>query len=258
MNITDLRTYVRDLTGIYATSVVSDALIDRWLGEAYDEVARYRDWDWLEIGYVFNVGDDSTWVNLDPNLGYHRFDIDFAEAPGENYGRYPSKQVLSVYLTSANGNFVKEIRRVPNFDHLREGDEVVYDIVKDHSGVATEQNTYLRVSPKQPDNYYVRVRVSYDRFELVFTDYSEDPATTTELPPAFHAQFHPILAYRAAVKVLQFANDDSNRSEYYMAEYNNLLDGMVSYYENDHDVRSFQLGEEGVNTRVFFPWFRPS
>lgn len=248
MNITDLRTYVRDLTGIYATAVVSDALIDRWLEEAYDEVARYRDWDWLEIGYVFNVGDDSTWINLDPNLGYHRFPFNLVEGSDIPVERYPSKQVLSVYLTSANGNFVKEVRRAPNFDHLREGDEVVYDIVKDHSGLETEQSTYLRVSPKQPDNYYVRVRVSYDRFPLVYEN----------TPPAFHVQFHPILAYRAAVKVLQFANDDSNRSEYYMAEYSNLLDGMVSYYENDHDVRSFQLGEEGLNTRVFFPWFRPS
>lgn len=41
-----LRQYVRDLTGVYSTDIVSDALLNRWINEAYTEVALSRNWTW--------------------------------------------------------------------------------------------------------------------------------------------------------------------------------------------------------------------
>ena len=47
MNLTTLRSYVRDLTGVYSTDLLSDALLDRWIQESYTEVNRADDWPWM-------------------------------------------------------------------------------------------------------------------------------------------------------------------------------------------------------------------
>jgi hypothetical protein len=47
MTLAELRTYVRDLTGVYSTDLLSDALLDRWLNESYSEINRANDWSWL-------------------------------------------------------------------------------------------------------------------------------------------------------------------------------------------------------------------
>lgn len=47
MTLADLRAYVRDLTGVYSTDLLPDALLNRWLQEAYSELNRQEDWPWL-------------------------------------------------------------------------------------------------------------------------------------------------------------------------------------------------------------------
>lgn len=103
--LSTLRTYTRDLTGIYTTDIISDDLLGRWINEAYFEVGRLQKWSWA--GSVTTLG------------------------------------------TSAS--------------------------------------------------------------------------------PAFPAEFHQVLAYRAAVKVLQFESDDTKRSEFFMNEYNTLVADMYKY-----------------------------
>ena len=103
--LSTLRTYTRDLTGIYTTDIISDDLLGRWINEAYFEVARMYKWSWA--GVVTTLG--------------------------------------------------------------------------------------------------------------------------TSDSPAFPAQFHQVLAYRAAVKVLQFESDDTKRSEFFMNEYNTLVADMLKY-----------------------------
>jgi hypothetical protein len=100
-----LRTYTRDLTGIYTTDIISDDLLGRWINEAYFEVGRMHKWSWA--GLVTTLGNSDS--------------------------------------------------------------------------------------------------------------------------PAFPAQFHQVLAYRAAVKVLQFESDDTKRSEFFMNEYNILVADMYKY-----------------------------
>lgn len=43
-NLTSIRTYVRDLTGVYSTDLVSDSLLTNWINEAYHELARSQEW----------------------------------------------------------------------------------------------------------------------------------------------------------------------------------------------------------------------
>lgn len=47
MTLAELRTYVRDLTGVYSTDLLPDTLLDRWLAESYSEFNRSDDWPWL-------------------------------------------------------------------------------------------------------------------------------------------------------------------------------------------------------------------
>ena len=57
--------------------------------------------------------------------------------------------------------------------------------------------------------------------------------------PSFDAQFHSILSYRAAVKVLNFVSDDTNRSETYAGEFALLLGDMQRYYLSGESTGSY-------------------
>lgn len=220
MNRNALTTHVRDLTGIYSTDVVSDTLIQMWLNEAYNELARERDWDWLETTYSGAIPaavNDVHTINL-PN---------------------GTRRVLSAYLISDNG-YVTEMVQAPELDSVERNDtQVKYDV--NFSGVFT-------FAPEQEIPSTVKIRYSRTNVDL---------ATGTD-SPVFDGQFHVALAYRAAVKVLAFVSDDTGRSDFYMAEYSGLANGMYELYELDHDARTFQLGQDGTETRKYFPWFRPA
>lgn len=47
MTLAELRTYVRDLTGVYSTDLLPDSLLNRWLQESYSEINRQADWPWI-------------------------------------------------------------------------------------------------------------------------------------------------------------------------------------------------------------------
>jgi len=219
MNLSALRQHVRDLTGVYSSDVVSDTLINTWVNEAYNEVARERDWDWLEQTHSGLVPA--------PVAGIHTINLTNG-----------TRRVLSAYLINDNGQ-VEEMSQVPELDHIENDDpKVSYDV--NFSGV-------FRFTPEQRTDLTVKIRYTRTNVNL---------ATNTDVP-SFDEQFHVMLAYRAAVKVLQFLSDDTQRAETFLNEYGVLLAGMYDLYELDHDSRTFQLGENGLNTRKYFPWFRP-
>jgi len=220
MNRTALTTHVRDLTGIYSSDVVSDTLIHTWINEAYNEIARERDWDWLELTHSGTVP-----AAVD---GIHTINLTNG-----------TRRVLSAYIIDINGN-VEEMVQAPELDHVEISDsQIRYDV--NFSGV-------FKFAPEQDTNKTVKIRYTRTNVEL---------STGTD-SPVFDSQFHVALAYRAAVKVLAFVSDDTNRTEYYLAEYASLLDGMYGLYELDHDSRTFQLGQDGIESRKYFPWFRPA
>lgn len=221
MNRNALTTHVRDLTGIYSTDVVSDTLIHVWLNEAYNEMARERDWDWLELTF-----DGALPAAVS---GTHTINLP-----------YGTRRVLSAYLVGSNG-YVEEMVQLPELDSVETYDiGVKYDV--NFSGV-------MRIRPEQAD-LPKTAKIRYSRTSVELASGTDEPV--------FDGQFHVALAYRAAVKVLAFVSDDTPRSEFYLAEYQNLLLGMYELYELNHDYRTFQLGQDGLETRKYFPWFRPA
>ena len=220
MNRSALTLHVRDLTGIISADVVSDTLIHTWLNEAYNEVARERDWDWLEETHTGAV---PAAVN-----GIHTVNLSNG-----------TRRVLSAYIISPNGD-TDEMTQYPELD----------GIMPDDSGVRYDVNFagVFKFTPEQDVNKTLKIRYSRTNVSL---------ASGTD-EPVFDSQFHVALAYRAAVKALAFVSDDTTRAEYYMAEFSNLIEGMYGLYELDKDNRPFQLRENGVDTTRNFPWIRPA
>lgn len=69
MNLTDLRTYVRDLTGIYSTDLLPNTLLDRWLQEAYSELNRQDEWPWVIAQSTGSLAIGATVITLANSSG---------------------------------------------------------------------------------------------------------------------------------------------------------------------------------------------
>ena len=236
MNSQDLTTYIRQLTGVYAATAISDAMIHQWLDEAYQELTREREWDWLEATYRDFL---PSWTDVDDELyyGYHLINLPSG-----------TRKVLSAYIVSPSGA-TSEMVQVPEIDHVIENDPVTqYDV--HHTGA-------VRVVPKHDDGYIVKIRYTSTGGSIK-PYYDEEELEWVYPTPAFDSQFHPILAYKTAIKVLQYLSDDTDRSQYFMTEYDSLLFGMIKHYELNTDYSTFSLGQDGVESRRYVPWFRPS
>ena len=99
LNLLQLRTYVRDLTGVYSTDIISDALLTRWINESYRELTNSQNWPWAPL-VIDLVNDTDTVVValIDTYLSYRtavkvlNFEADDTTR-AEQYG----KEAASVY-----------------------------------------------------------------------------------------------------------------------------------------------------------------
>ena len=113
MTLAELRQYVRDLTGVYSTDLLSDALLDRWLKEAYSELNRADDWPWLTSVASGTLATGATTIALTDSSGrIKEFTITY---PNSLLIQIPSRQSLIQtvmgddqfsYETNAAGNIV--------------------------------------------------------------------------------------------------------------------------------------------------------
>jgi hypothetical protein len=60
--------------------------------------------------------------------------------------------------------------------------------------------------------------------------------------PVFAEQFHPVLAYRAATRMLVEEGDDSGRSESYQLEAGGYTQRMEKYYLASGDIGLIRIG----------------
>lgn len=217
--LAQLRRIVRDLSGVYDDSI-SDAMLNRMINESYNELAVSRDWDWLEANVEVAV----------PAFTAGKHTINLANG---------TRRVLEAYLVGDDGS-VREMIQVPHLSDVTEWDNnVKYDVTV---------NGVLTFAPEQEASNSVRVRYLTANVEMAV-----DSDT-----PAFLSQFHGILAYRAAVKVLSLAGADDARIAVYGAEYQSMFESMLALYELDHDTNVIQMGKEGLNFRSYIPWFKPA
>lgn len=216
----DMRQHVRDISGVQS-DILSDALINQWLQESYQAVARQRSWDWLE--------DTATFSDI-TTVGPH--------ALGVSYPR-----VLSVQLVDQRGT-VEEAFERPSVLNVASNRRVVYYDVDDVTGeitLAPEE----RFDSGEP--YDLVVRYSEQSVSLV-----SDIAS-----PLFDVQFNPMLCYYTAARALRFVGrEDDSRTKEFVESANAMFSDMVSFYELSHDDTAFQMGIEGRELQQYPYWFR--
>jgi hypothetical protein len=218
-NVAGMIRMVRDLTGIYSVQSLPDSLILVYINNAYNELSRRHDWGWLEGTYEIPLP---------------------APAGGAHSLALPdgTRRIMEAYIVFANGQ-VQEMINTPNLARIEVNDSRVYYDV-DFAG-----NVIIR--PVQTEGT-VKFRYLKANVNLV---------TNTDVP-AFDSSFSMILPYRTAITVLSQLAPDDGRIPAFEAEFTSLYQGMYTMYELVHDNRSFQIGEDGEQTRKYYPWFRPA
>jgi hypothetical protein len=218
-SLAQLRRLSRDLTGVY-DNIVADAMVDMLINDAYSELAAARDWDWLEANVEVPT----------PSFLNGRHTINLSDG---------SRRILEVYLVASDGS-TRAMVQVPHLSDVTEWDNnIKYDVTVD--GVLT-------FAPEQESSTSVRVRYLVAGTKL---------ETDTDVP-VFLSQFHKILAYRAAIKILSMVSPEDVKLPMLGAEYQSMFESLVALYELDHDTNVIQLGREGLNYRSYIPWFKPA
>lgn len=110
-----------------------------------------------------------------------------------------------------------------------EGESTLYARVDDRT---------IRLWPENPEaiSLTVRGQVSYE--ELGVND-----------EPIFAAQFHPMLAYRAATRMLLEEGDDSGRAEAFQLDAAGYLKRMEEYYIGSGDIGIIRMGSQRKGIR---------
>jgi hypothetical protein len=204
MTLSDLRSYVRDLTGVYSTDILPDALLDRWLAEAYTEVNRVEDWPWMSSSASGTLAVGATTITLATSAG----------------------RIKEFAVTYPDGTLIQMIPSKGLIPTVDEDDEdYFYDV--DSSG-------NILISKAFDSNVTYKV-----------TFLKTGPSLSgSGQASAIPAEFEPLLAYRAAVKVLNAQADDSGRAAVYAQEYENMVEALRSDTIIDDDLGPIQIGGE--------------
>jgi hypothetical protein len=205
VNLAALRDRARALSGIRLQSLRSDEQIDIVINEAYQEVINLSQWPFLR---------SSQQVNLPSGTSSFETPIGFSE-------------VMSVAYTNDGGNSVRlQSTVVDEIDRLREEE-------------SAEPFLYARVNDKEfvvwpTPNVNITLTI---RGKQTVESLAKDSDT-----PVFNDQFHPMLAYRAASRMLAEEGDDSGRAEFYQQEANVFFARMQQFYTRTPDSSYFVLG----------------
>ena len=211
MNLSDLRARVRALTGIPSTSILSDAILDAYINEAYRDVATAYDWPWITNTWTF------TGAGYDPAVGVQLSTSN--PVVREN-------RVLQVYVDSPSEKRV--LTRRSRWT-VNEQDPPVYSGTPDEY-VFRNGYIFLAPYPSYAETYKV--------------DYLE-PTPSLSLgtdEPLFDDEFHVALAYGAAVRALIAEGDDTERRNYYRAQFLEIVEQMREEYLAYRDKSTLRLG----------------
>jgi hypothetical protein len=204
VNLQELAERARSLSGIRLKSIRSDEQVEQVVNESYQEILGLQPWPFLR--------DEATrTVNL-----------------GDNSFTLPTgfKYLTSVVLTMDGSS--KRLQQT-TLDVLDEYD----DEPGEPSLYARETDRVIRVWPAPRLSAQVEVRGQLNIAPLA-----------GNTPPVFAEQFHPVLAYRAATRMLVEEGDDSGRSESYQLEAAGYLSRMEKFYLASGDIGLIRIGSQ--------------
>ena len=211
MNLDSLRDRARALSGIRLESLRSDEQVDAVINESYQEIIELSQWPFLmELESVA------------------------ISAGSEEFSSPTSfSEIASVTYES---DFQKNTRmRQTTIDELEELDDQGGDPVY----FARVNESDFRVWPVPESGITLNIRGKILVPNLKGND-----------SPIFAEPFHPILSYRAAVKMLQEEGDDSGRAQFYQQEAGNFYTRMQQFYNNSGNKGLFVMGGRGRRRRL--------
>ena len=205
MNLSTLRDRARALSGIRLQSLRSDEQVDVVINEAYQEIIGLSQWPFLRVSQQINLPSGTN---------------DFETPNGYS-------EVTSISYTNNGGDSVRlQSTTIDEIDRLRDEDgpePFLYARVTDREFV---------VWPSPTANITLTIRGKQTVTSL----------TGDSDSPVFDEQFHPVLAYRAASKMLAEEGDDSGRNELYQNEASLIFSRMQQFYNRTSDVGMFVMG----------------
>lgn len=212
MNLSAIRDRARSLSGIRLESLRSDEQIDQVINESYQEVIELSQWPFLAASQAVTINSESE---------------EFSSPTAFS-------DIASVTYDSGSQKSVR--MRQTTLDELEELDDQSGDPIY----FARVSEFVFRVWPIPEQSISLNVRGKL----LV------DPLNKESDTPIFAEQFHSILSYRAAVKMLQEEGDDSGRSEFYQQEANNFYARMQQFYNKTGNKGLFVMGGRGSRRRL--------
>jgi hypothetical protein len=205
MNLGSLRDRTRALSGIRLQSLRSDEQVDAVINEAYQEVVNLSQWPFLRA---------SEQVSIPAGTNSFETPTGFSE-------------VMSVSYTSDSGDTVRlQSTSVDEIDRLRDEEGAEPFIY----GRVTDREFVIWPTPRSSVTLLIRGK-------SVISPLVNDSDT-----PVFDQQFHPMLAYRSASRMLAEEGDDSGRSDFYQQEANVFFARMQQFYTRNADNSFFVLG----------------
>lgn len=211
MNLADLVARTRSLSGIRLEALRSDEQVEQVVNEAYQEVLGLYPWPFLKGSATVALAAGATTFTVPVTF------------------RWLSGVVMQL------GDTQRRLSQV-TLDQMDEWDA---DEVGETQYYARVTDREIRVWPAPEADATLTVRG-----QLEF-----DPLTASN-PPQFAEQFHPIIAYRAAVRLLQEEGDDSGRSEAYQFDAASYLQRMEKFYMASGDIGLIRIGSQRERRRA--------
>lgn len=205
MNLSALRDRARALSGIRLQTLRGDEQVDAVINEAYQEVIGLSQWPFLRASQQINLASGTN--SFETPTGY--------------------SEVTSISYTNDGGDSVRlQSTTVDEIDRLRDDE-------------TAEPFLYARVTDREfvvwpTPNINLTLSI---RGKQTVESLSGDSDT-----PVFDEQFHPMLAYRAASRMLAEEGDDSGRAEFYQQEANTFFARMQQFYTRTPDASFFVMG----------------
>lgn len=205
MNLSSIRERARALSGIRLQTLRSDEQVDAVINEAYQEVIGLSQWPFLRASQqvVLPSGTNS----FETPTGY--------------------SEVTSISYTNDGGDSVRlQSTTVDEIDRLKDED-------------GPEPFLYARVTDRE---FVVWPTPNINLTLTVRGKQTVETLSGESDTPVFDEQFHPMLAYRAASRMLAEEGDDSGRAEFYQQEANTFFARMQQFYTRAPDSSFFVMG----------------
>jgi hypothetical protein len=210
VNLADLVARTRSLSGIRLESLRSDEQIEQVLNESYQEILGLYPWPFLKGSSTVAMSAEAETFTVPSTFRW----------------------LTSLVLTMGD----KKARlKQTTLDMIDEWD----DEVGEPEFYARIDDRTIRVWPAPEDAASVEVKG-----QLEFAPLSGNAE------PEFAEQFHPVIAYRAAIRLLQEEGDDSGRSEAYQFDAASYFQRMEKFYMASGDIGLIRIGSQRQHRRA--------